>query len=66
MYLIAKNKKPHTIGETSLLAATMKMCEIMHGEKYGDALKRVSVSDNTVTRRTECITGREGTAVDQN
>jgi hypothetical protein len=28
-YLIAKNKKPHTIGETLLLPAGMKMCEIM-------------------------------------
>jgi hypothetical protein len=39
-YLIAKNNKPHTNGETLLLPATMKMCEIMHGEKYGEALKQ--------------------------
>jgi hypothetical protein len=29
-YLIAKNKKPHTIGETLLLPAAMRMCETMH------------------------------------
>jgi hypothetical protein len=33
-YLIAKNKKPHTIGQTLLLPAAIKMCKIMHGEKY--------------------------------
>jgi hypothetical protein len=47
-YLIAKNKKPHTIEETLLLPAAMKMCEIMHGEKYGVALKTVPLSNNTV------------------
>jgi hypothetical protein len=37
--LTVRNKKPHTIGETLLLPATMKMCEIMHGEKYAKLLK---------------------------
>jgi hypothetical protein len=32
-YLIAKNKEPRTIGETLLLPAAVKMCEIMCGEK---------------------------------
>jgi hypothetical protein len=50
-YLIAKNKKPHTVGETLLLPAAMKMCKIMHGEKYGEALKTIPLSNNTVMRR---------------
>jgi hypothetical protein len=28
----------------------MKMCEIMHGEKYGEALKTIPLSNNTVMR----------------
>jgi hypothetical protein len=47
-YLIGKNKKPHTMGETLLLPAAMKMCELMHGEKYGEALKTIPLSNNTV------------------
>jgi hypothetical protein len=54
-YLIAKNKKPHTIEETLLLPAAMKMFEIMHGEKYGKALKTIAFSDNTVMRRIESV-----------
>jgi hypothetical protein len=54
-YVIAKNKKPLTIGETLLLSAAMKMWEIMHGEKYGEALKRVPLSNNTVMRRIESM-----------
>jgi hypothetical protein len=54
-YLIAKNKKPHTIGETLLLPAAMKMCEIMHGEKCGEALKTITLSNNTVMRRIESV-----------
>jgi hypothetical protein len=30
--LTAENKKPHTIGETLLLPAAIKMYESMHGE----------------------------------
>jgi hypothetical protein len=55
LYLIAKNKKPHTFGETLLLPAAMKMCKIMHGEKYGEALKTIPLSDNTVMRHTESM-----------
>jgi hypothetical protein len=40
-YLLVKNKKPHTIGETLLLQVAMKMCEIMHGEKYAKLLKQL-------------------------
>jgi hypothetical protein len=54
-YLIAKHKKPHTIGETLLLPAAMKMCEIMHGEKYGEALKTIPLFNTTVMRRIESM-----------
>jgi hypothetical protein len=54
-YLIAKNKKLHTIRETLLLPAAMKMCEIVHGEIYGEALKTIHVSNNTVMRFTESM-----------
>jgi tetrahydromethanopterin S-methyltransferase subunit F len=47
--------KPHTIGDTLLLSAAMKMCEIMHGEKYGEALKTIPLSNNTVMRRIESM-----------
>jgi hypothetical protein len=53
-YLIAKNK-PHTNGETLLLPAAMKMCEIMHGEKYGEALKTIRLSNNTAMQRIESV-----------
>jgi hypothetical protein len=53
--LIAKNKKPHTIAETLLLPAAMAMCEIVHGEKYGEALKTIHLSNNTVMRRIESV-----------
>jgi hypothetical protein len=33
----------------------MEMCEIMHGEKYGEALKTISLSKNTVMRRTKLV-----------
>jgi hypothetical protein len=42
-YVIAKNKKPHTT------------CEIMHAEKYGEALKIIPFSNNTVMRRIESM-----------
>jgi hypothetical protein len=31
----------------------MKMCEIMHGEKYGEALKTIHLSNNIVMRHIE-------------
>jgi hypothetical protein len=52
---LAENKKPHTITETLLLPATLAMCEIVHGEKYGEALKTIPLSNNTVMRRIESM-----------
>jgi hypothetical protein len=36
-----------------LLAAAMEICEIMHGENYGEVLKTIPVSNNTVMRLME-------------
>jgi hypothetical protein len=44
---------PHTVGEILLLPAAIKMCEIMHGENFGQALKVIPLSNNTVTQKTE-------------
>jgi hypothetical protein len=54
-YLIAKNKKAHTVAETLLLPAAMDMCEIEQGEIYGEALKIIPLSNNTVMRRIESM-----------
>lgn len=54
-YLIAKNKKPYTIGETLLLPAAVKMVEIIHGKEYADKLKCIPLSANTVGRRIATI-----------
>jgi hypothetical protein len=43
----AKNKKPHTTGEPLLFLAPLKICEIMHDEEYGIALKTVPCSHDT-------------------
>jgi hypothetical protein len=47
-YLIVKYKKPHAIGEILLPLAAIKMCAIMHVEKYGQAFKAVPLSGSTV------------------
>lgn len=49
--LIAKSKKPHTIGETLILPAAIAMCQAMDNEKIASQLKQVPLSDNTVARR---------------
>ncbi|CAH1102132.1 unnamed protein product [Psylliodes chrysocephalus] len=50
-FLIAKNKKPHNIGETLILPAAMKIVSIMQGEKYANVLKTIPLSSDTVHRR---------------
>ena len=35
-YLIAKSKKPFTIGEELVLPVAVRMTEIIHGHKYAD------------------------------
>ena len=43
-YLIAIDKKPHKIAETLVLPAAMKMCEIINGEKFSEAMKSIPLS----------------------
>ncbi|MGH0136452.1 UNVERIFIED_CONTAM: hypothetical protein FKN15_010540, partial [Acipenser sinensis] len=50
---IAKNKKPHTIGEQLPLPAAIGMCEVMIGAEAAQKLKTILLSDNTVQRRIE-------------
>jgi hypothetical protein len=47
-YLIAKDKKPHTIGESLIMPVALKIMEILHGKKYADELKFVPLSSNIV------------------
>jgi len=54
-YLIAKNKKPHTIGETLILPAALKMVEMIHGTEYAEKLKSIPLSAKTVKNRIERI-----------
>lgn len=49
--LVAKSKKPHSIVEELILPAATVMAEIMIDKKAVDALKRVPLSNNTVSRR---------------
>lgn len=50
-YLIAKTKKPHTIGETLIKPAAIVMSRVMHGDKLAAELEQVPLSDGTVSRR---------------
>ncbi|XP_035229056.1 protein FAM200A-like [Stegodyphus dumicola] len=50
-YCIAKNKKPFTIGEDLVLPAAIKMVEILHGRKYGDDIRKIPLSNDTVSNR---------------
>ncbi|CAI9729287.1 Hypothetical predicted protein [Octopus vulgaris] len=50
-YLIVKNKKPYTIGKELLLPATVKMVEILHGNNYGDEIRKIPLSNDTVAYR---------------
>ncbi|XP_071041762.1 protein FAM200A-like [Parasteatoda tepidariorum] len=51
-YLIGKAMKPHTIGESLILPAATKMTltSIRHGDKYGNELKTIPLSRDTVSR----------------
>ena len=50
-FLIAKNKKPHNIGEKLVKPYTMKMVTIILGEASAKKMENVSLSNNTVQRR---------------
>lgn len=48
---IAKNKKPHTIGETLIKPSMLKMVNLVLGEASEKKMRQVSLSNNTVQRR---------------
>ena len=49
--LVAKSKTPHSIVEELILPAAAVMAEIMIDKKAADTLKKVPLSNNTVSRR---------------
>ena len=50
-YLIAKSTKPFSFGENLVLPAAVKMSELVHGKKYGDEIRKMPLSNDTVARR---------------
>lgn len=50
-FRIAKEGKPHTIGETLLLPAARDMVQAVLGEKSAKEIQKVPLSNNTVKRR---------------
>ena len=50
-YLIAKDKKPHSIGETLIKPAAVTISQIMHGDKIADEVKQIPLSADTIRRR---------------
>lgn len=50
-YLIAKQGKPHTIGETLVKPAALKMANIMLGKAAENKLSQIPLSDDTISRR---------------
>ncbi|XP_025207402.1 protein FAM200B-like [Melanaphis sacchari] len=50
-YRIAKNNKPHTIGENLILPAAIDMCTEILGKEAANKLKIIPASNNTVQRR---------------
>lgn len=50
-YRIAKNNKPHTIGENLILPAAIDMCTEILGKEAANKLKTIPASNNTVQRR---------------
>lgn len=55
--LVAKSKKPHSIVEELILPAATVMAIIMIDKKAADALKKVSLSNNSVSRRIDDMSG---------
>uniref|UniRef100_A0A3B1IGG6 Uncharacterized protein n=1 Tax=Astyanax mexicanus TaxID=7994 RepID=A0A3B1IGG6_ASTMX len=64
--LIAKDKKPHTIGETLIKPACIKMAERMCGPQVANKFKIVPLSNNTVKDRIDRMAGNvENTLVEK-
>ena len=52
-YLIAKQGKPHTIGETLVKPAVLKMANIMLGKEAEVKLSQIPLSNDTISDRIE-------------
>ena len=50
-YLIAKQGKPHTIGETLIKPAALKMANIMLGKAAENKLSQIPLSNDTISSR---------------
>src|SRR5262249_3743086 len=50
-YLIAKSKKAHSIGEELVLPAAIRISEICHGQKFGEKIRKIPLSNDTVSKR---------------
>ncbi|GLV61323.1 hypothetical protein CBL_21146 [Carabus blaptoides fortunei] len=49
--IIAKDKKPYTIGEELVLPTAIQITETIHGKKYADELRKIPLSNDTVAKR---------------
>ncbi|XP_025424433.1 zinc finger BED domain-containing protein 5-like [Sipha flava] len=50
-FMVAQQKKPHTLGETLIKPSILKAVEIVLGEENKRKIAQISLSDNTVKRR---------------
>ena len=50
-YLIAKDKKPHSIGETLIKPAAIAISQIMNGNKANEETKGIPLPADTICRR---------------
>ena len=48
---VAKNKKPHKIGETLLKTCILESVKLMPGEKASQTMKQISLSNDTIKSR---------------
>nr|XP_054606757.1 protein FAM200C-like [Nothobranchius furzeri] len=54
-YLIAKQGKPHTIGETLVKPAALKMANLILGTAAEGKLSQIPLSNDTISDRIECM-----------
>ena len=47
-YLITKDKKPHSIGETLIKPAAIAISQIMNGDKVTEEIKGIPLSADTI------------------
>jgi len=50
-FMVAQQKKPHTLGEKLIKPSILKAVEIVLGEESKRKIAQISLSDNTVKRR---------------